>query len=289
MLNRLLDGPSMRWWKPDIVHETYYLRAASGVRGAPLVLTVYDMIHELFSSGDPTSAMKRQAVARADHIICISRSTQRDLVSLFGVDERKTSVTLLGVDPPLPGDGNGVRSERPFLLFVGGRAGYKNFEGFLKAVAASSLLRREMDIVAFGGGAFTPGEMQAIDALGFSGQVTYASGDDRLLGDYYRRAAALVYPSLYEGFGLPPLEAMSYDCAVLCSNTSSLPEVVGDAAELFDPKDEMAIANAIEKVVASPSRRDELLEKGRERVREFTWRKCARETLAVYKSVGIKR
>ena len=101
----------------------------------------------------------------------------------------------------------------------------------------------------------------------------------------YGEAAAFVYPSLYEGFGIPPLEAMSFGCPVVCSNTSSLPEVVGDAAELFDPANESAMRAAIEAVVSSPVRSQMLVNYGYERIKRFSWEKCAQDTLNVYRKV----
>jgi glycosyltransferase involved in cell wall biosynthesis len=108
------------------------------------------------------------------------------------------------------------------------------------------------------------------------------SGTDDVLVGLYGSAGAFVYPSLYEGFGIPLLEAMSLGCPVVCSNTSSLPEVVGDAAELFDPYDESAMRDAIERVVSNPEYATSLIEKGRRRASLFSWEKCARETFNIY-------
>lgn len=291
-LNQLASAPGMRRWRPHVVHETYYTRASSRVKGAALILTVHDMIHEIcradFAANDPTSATKRLAVSRADHIICVSNSTRRDLIAHFDVPEHRTSVVHLGVDLPIEGDGAPIApvvEGRPFLLFVGIRAGYKNFDGFLHAVADSSTLRGALDVVAFGGGAFTRKETTLIESLGMSDRVTHTSGDDKMLAAHYAQAAGLVCPSRYEGFGLPPLEAMAHGCPVICSDVSSLPEVVGDAAELFDPRDRAAMAAAIERVVTSSSRRHALIDRGYRRARALTWERCARETLAVYQSV----
>src|SRR5205085_12127352 len=118
------------------------------------------------------------------------------------------------------------------------------------------------------GGPFFPKEVDAIEAAGLTGRVFQLGGDDIVLDHVYRRAAALVYPSKYEGFGLPPLEAMARGCPVVSSNASSLPEVVGDAAELFDPGDVGAMTRAIERVVYSTERRAALAERGTERARQ---------------------
>src|SRR5207245_7278645 len=111
------------------------------------------------------------------------------------------------------------------------------------------------------------------------------SGDDDLLTRLYWHASALVFPSLYEGFGMPPLEAMSLACPVICSRTSSLPEIVGDAAELFDPTDPAEMAASIETVLSTSDRAARLRSLGLERVKGFSWERCAAETYEVYRSL----
>ena len=122
--------------------------------------------------------------------------------------------------------------------------------------------------------------------LGFlPDQIIQLSGDDNILAFLYKKAAAFVYPSLYEGFGLPPLEAMANNCPVISSNTSSMPEVIGDAGEYFNPQIVEEIALAIEKVVYSPIRSQELIEKGQKRLTQYSWKDCAEKTLDIYKSI----
>ncbi|UUQ66758.1 glycosyltransferase family 4 protein [Pseudomonas fuscovaginae UPB0736] len=289
--NYFLSRQDMRKWQPDVVHETYYSRFGSGSKGCPRVLTVYDMIHELFpesfSDRDNTTQLKRMAVERADHVICISESTRRDLLKFFSVPEHKVSVVHLGFEhftaPSL-----GPSLSRPYLLYVGSRHGYKNFSGLLRAVASSARLKRDFDIVAFGGGGFSDAEQQSIRNLGYgAGQVRQVSGDDVVLGGLYDAARAFVYPSLYEGFGLPPLEAMRHSCPVISSGTSSMPEVIGDAGVFFDPSDSDEMAGAIERVVYSESEIADLVGRGHERLNHFSWQRCTQETLSIYQ--GLQR
>lgn len=280
-------------WQPDLVHETYYSAMPFSQTSIPRVTTVYDMIHELFpqefSVRDRTSDWKRKTFERVDHIISISQSTKNDLVELFGIDENKISVVYLGVDVASFSGYKPVinkESERPFLLYVGGRAGYKNFNAVLSAVASSKQLKNDFDLVAFGGGSFTMDEIALISSLGFAEeQVRQVEGHDDTLVALYHQATAFVYPSLYEGFGLPPLEAMACSCPVISSNTSSMPEVIGDACEYFSPSSFDDIRRAIEDVVYSLSRMNELKKLGLERVQLFGWEKCARETLNIYKQM----
>lgn len=288
--NRLLFPPLVRRSKPDIVHETYYSRRRTSPSGPKVVLTVLDMIHERFpesfSRRDITFGAKAPAVARADHVICISHHTRKDLIELFGTDPAKISVVHLGFSLTCDAPVGLAPRPRPYLLYVGARGGYKNFSGLLAAYAGSAELRREFDLVAFGGSPFTADESAEISRLGLAdGKVVQVGGDDTLLAAFYRHASLFVYPSLYEGFGIPPLEAMSFDCPVVSHHASSIPEVVGDAAVLTDCGDQEALREAMEQVLNDTGRRAELVARGRQRLTHFSWERCAAETLAVYRGL----
>lgn len=293
--NRFIVRSKILKWKPDVVHETYYSIFGSASKFCPTVITVYDMINELFSDEMPltdcTSALKRIAVNRADAVICISENTKQDLIRLYGTPASKISVVHLGFDQFLSQESLSLTSdfsESPFLLYVGQRVGYKNFIGLLKAVAASEKLMGDFKVIAFGGSKFSSSEKKLIYSLGFSeGQVQHKSGDDNLLGQLYGSAKAFVYPSIYEGFGIPPLEAMAHNCPVISSNTSSMPEVIGTAAEYFNPLDTDDMKYAIEKVVYSESRIEILKALGERRLMSFSWDKCSKETLDVYRSLAV--
>lgn len=290
--NRFSCGRNVKKFEPSVYHETYYSSSPVEISGAARILTVYDMIHERFkesfSGRDKTSLNKRAAVDRADHIISISHSTKRDLCEQFDVAPDKVSVVHLGFEmfPSSSMENLFINSIRPFLLFVGNRRGYKNFAGMLRAVASRRELSSEFDIVAFGGGSFDGFDASLIQSLDLRpNSVLQVSGSDELLGAYYRRAAAFVYPSRYEGFGLPPLEAMAHGCPVITSNTSSMPEVVGQAGEFFSPDDIDEQAQAICNVVFDATRSDDLVLLGKERLENFSWRTCAKETRVVYQGV----
>lgn len=290
-LSRMLARPMISRFHPAIVHETYYASHAYAPRSARRVVTVYDMIHELFASefpsSDQTSKLKRIATQRASHVICISESTRKDLINIFNLPTDKVSVVYLGFDRLTLAVTTFERKERkPYLLYVGQRFGYKNFSGFLRAYVSSGFLRNHFEVICFGGGVFTNDELRLFAELGLSqNQVFQVSGSDSKLASYYSNAALFVYPSIYEGFGIPPLEAMSLGCPVVCSNNSSIPEVVGTASEYFNATDTESIRAAIEHVLNSNSRRDELIGLGKLRCAEFSWQRCAIETLAVYRSL----
>jgi glycosyltransferase involved in cell wall biosynthesis len=295
VVNDQLSKLKMRGMAPDVIHETYYSGQLLCPAAKGRVITVYDMIHEKYAVGfsvrDPATKYKRLAVARADHVICISHSTKNDLCALFDVPEHKVSVVHLGFEKfgqpaSAVAASTAKQTQRPFLLYVGSRGGYKNFARMLQAVAARPALKEAFDVVAFGGGAFNASELALTGSLGFApGTIRQVGGGDAVLGGLYARAAAFVYPSVYEGFGLPPLEAMAHSCPVVTSNSSSMPEVVGNAGEYFDPLNVEAQSDAIWKVVFDAERRSQLIELGRQRLPMFSWERCALETQVVYQQV----
>lgn len=307
-VNKYLAKKRIEKWAPDVVHETYYSDLGTTPPGSRTVVTVYDMIYE--SVGEMPGALvdhsnplyipgkseahrvteeKKKSVRRADHVICISEETRRELIERFEVDESMVSVIYLGVDIET-GENNPSSKkmgEKPFLLYVSAaRPGYKNFAAVLRAVAFSPILQKDFNIYVFGGEKFCTAEHILMQDLGYvEGQVLHFGGDDLVLKDLYQRAHAFVHPALLEGFGLTALEAMAHSCPVISSNSSVMPEILGNAAEYFDPTDIDDVRRAIEQVAYTTEVRNDLIEKGKERVQRFTWSRCADETRRVYKEI----
>jgi glycosyltransferase involved in cell wall biosynthesis len=281
----------------DLAHPTYYsllnARDASSYR-CPLVVTVHDMIHELFREHlDPTGAhaeVKRRAIMAADAIICVSENTKKDLLELLPVPAEKISVVYHASDigaehshgpEPVPA--------RPYFLYVGSRSPYKNFDGLLRAFAKAVSSRPELALCVVGP-PFEEDEVRLIGDLKLAGHVeNYGHASDSHLAKLYRCSRALVYPSLYEGFGLPPLEAMSCGTVAVVANTSSLPEVVGDAGVLFDPRRADELIHTLLLLADDAAAREELIRKGRLRASQFGWDKTVEQTLKVYRSVSASR
>lgn len=291
--SKFVSRRAMKKFSPDIIHETYFTTQDFKTPGAKRILTVYDMIHEryadMFDQAHKTSSPKKAASLRADHVICISENTRKDLIEFCGVPEERTSVVYLSADRVFSQlqDEKVENKGKPYLLYVGSRGGYKNFEKFVKAFANSNQLKQHFDIRSFGGGSFTKAEMEMMSNAGLSeAQIHYHGGEDKDLVELYKLAEAFIYPSLYEGFGIPPLEAMAAGCPVLSSNTSSLPEVVGDAGEYFDPTEQDDMKSALEKVIGNETYKRDLIQKGYKQHKKFSWEKCARETMNIYKGVS---
>lgn len=270
--------------KTDIYHPTYY--ADYGKHNAKLVVTVYDMIHELFPAefrNDTTSIQKANLLNKADRIIAISESTKKDIVNILGINPNKIDVVYLANslcvavnEPPIVKD--------PYILLVGHGGGYKNFPLFLEAYAQSRF-QKDVKLVVFGGPLFTPLEHAKIDKLKLSKKIVYLSGNDKVLANLYKYAKLFIYPSQYEGFGLPPLEAMQYGIPCLVSNTSSIPEVVGDAGMYFDPLSIDSMQENMDKFLNSQELLQEYGKRGIEREKLFTWDKCAVGHLNTYRKV----
>lgn len=289
-VNRLASQWALKALQPDILHETYYSAAPLSV-SVPRLLTVYDMIHERFphqfTGVDCAIAeMKAKAVTRADHIIAISQSTRDDLVAYLHVDPLKITVVPLASSIIAPEDKSQPPLHvKPYLLYVGVREGVKNFQTLLSAFGHSSLLRREFDLLCVGGGELTMAECHQIRDFGLQDNIRQLAADDTLLARLYADAALFVYPSLYEGFGLPLLEAMRCGCPVACSNTGSMPEIAGDAALYFDPLREDEMQMVIKEIVQSEALAASLRIRGYEREKLFSWEQCAQQTAVVYRRV----
>jgi glycosyltransferase involved in cell wall biosynthesis len=276
----------------SIIHETLHSSTTIGTKKHQRVVTIYDTIDEKFAaSRDPNGRLakaKSIAVERADRIICVSKSTKKDLIELLNVDESKISTIYVAATPDLSlgkDDLQISQLDKPYLLYVGIRSDYKNFDRLLAAYHSSQKLNRDFQLVCFGGGAFSSEERSQIISFKLEHKVIQISGDDNKLAYLYRRATAFVYPSLYEGFGMPPLESMAFNCPVICSNISSIPEVVGNAGEYFDPYDVDSIIDAIEQVVYSNDRSSNLKKLGHDRIKLFSWDLCAEQTSQVYRSL----
>lgn len=292
----LLSEMEFKLNPPDIIHESYYPKRPIGGKKLPRVCTVHDMIHELYPeiwpSNDRTAELKRSAILRADAVICVSENTRKDLVRLTGIDPEKTHVIHHGFE--LPAENTQLTTEEirimedatshPYLLYVGNRDFYKNYSGFIRGLAASGK-SGDIRVVAFGGGSLSASELAVATELGIpEGHIRQFGGSDNLLRQLYSEAVAFVYPSRYEGFGFPPLEAMSMGCPVLASSSSCIPEILGEAAFYFDPGKSDEIAHGISRITESKSLRVELVQKGYDRIKKFSWEKCSSETLQVYQN-----
>lgn len=274
----------------DLVHPTYFNPYfLDYLKGKPYVITVYDMIHELFPdiipSWDKTKEMKRRVIEQASGIIAISQNTKKDIVRFYGIDPERIIVIPLSNSIPRTIGTKVDNLPDNYLLYIGDRHYYKNFKFFITAI--SPILQENEDIFLICGGSsdFTEVEKEFMDELGIRNKVIHFDVDDITLSILYQNALCLVFPSLYEGFGLPILEAFHCECPVICSNTSSLPEVAGDAAIYFNPDNESSIYDAVEGFMNDPETGKSLIQKGLLRLNEYSWEKTAKMTRELYHQV----
>jgi glycosyltransferase involved in cell wall biosynthesis len=300
MRNRAL-GRIGRLEEADLFFGTNYRGVF--LKGMKNVITIHDMAHEHFPDAVPGNTLRYlkerlPEVARsAALLIADSEATKDDVVTFLNVPEQKVRVIYLGVDTSfrkiadreiLTAARERYRLPERFILFLGTIQPRKNLEGLIKAFA---LLCKEKgfehSLVVAGGQGWKSGGLKAlIKKLGLDRRVRfigYVDGGD--MPALYNLADLFVFPSLYEGFGLPVLEAMACGVPVVTSRVSSLPEVAGDAAVLVDPSSGEDIAEGMRRLLSGGALRDQCVEKSLERAKLFTWERCAHETLAVFKEV----
>ena len=287
-MNDLAQRILIRSDPQTILHLSLYTRPPVK-REMKLVVTVYDMIPELlgqyFPRHDRGSRLKRLCCEQADKIIAISNCTKKDLMDLLGVKDEKIAVIYLGnaLENVVPEERKEI-AQTPYVFYVGAREGYKNFDRLLQAFAQSSLLRKELEVVCFGE-RFSPAEQKRLKDLRLDHRVRQISGSDSLLASCYKHARAFVFPSLYEGFGIPLVEAMGVGCPVLCSNRGPFPEIVGNAGLYFDPEDVDQMQSVLEKTLFDGPLLEEMVRRGYQRSSKFSWDRTARQTLALYRSL----
>lgn len=276
------------------VHHSSYFRTALGP-GVRNVTTVHDMAYELgHSSGWRTRLgriERRRAYFSSDAIICISAHTRDTLLQVFPELSTRSKLVVIphGVTTLQPEEALLSQNRQPgdfenYVLFVGGRKGYKNFEGALHALHQSGLTRQGMSLVCTGQ-PIDHAETELIERLGLRAHVRsvgYVSQPE--LARLYGKAYALIYPSRFEGFGLPLLEAMQMRCPVVASDASCLPEIAGDAALLAPPSDAPAMGHALASL-QDTDLRARIVAKGDLRVAQFSWDLSAAAHAALYQSL----
>jgi glycosyltransferase involved in cell wall biosynthesis len=294
------DVPSLlRREGVSLLHSTVPGTVTPG-RGLSVVVTVHDIIPDLipreFQASLPARWLYRarmRCAARATHVITNSETTRRDLAERYGVSADRATTVHLGSQFP-SGDGASARRaaprrwHRPYLLYLGGFTYRKNVPALLAAFALVAGEFPEVDLVVAGNpGSQHTGELRRrVEELGLGARVGWlghVATDD--LPCLYAWSEGFVYPSLYEGFGLPVLEAMQFGAPVVSSDRGSIPEVMGRAGLAVDPTRPGAIAEGMRAVLSEPATRERLREAGPRQAARFSWNRCAAETLAVYQRV----
>jgi glycosyltransferase involved in cell wall biosynthesis len=288
MYNEIICLKKIESWKPDLVHYTYYYNKLKKKRST--VITVYDLIHEKIANKDNKIIRpKKNMIEISDHIICISESTKKDLQKFYNVDDKKISIIYLGVNHLIKTKYENFPKflkEDPYLLYIGSREKYKNFDFFIKSFSKSKKLMENFNIILFGGGSITKQEKQILRSLKVDeNKIKQVNGGDDMLINLYQNAKAFVFPSLYEGFGLPILESIRNKCPVICSDIPVFREVAGDLVNFFNPENCESLINSIESVVFSDNVNENSIKDSKKITEQYNWEKCSKKTFEVYKKI----
>ncbi|HLD10656.1 MAG TPA: glycosyltransferase family 1 protein [Candidatus Nanoarchaeia archaeon] len=285
----------------DLVHDSYIFGPFLFKTKYKKIVTIYDMTPLVVKDKQEFSRkikyyILKYFVKRVNRIITCSENSKQDIINFFKVSPDKVSVIYLASNKEY---GQLTKKEtnsklikynlvnKKYIFYVGNLEKHKNVEGLIESFNLIS--KKNKDLILVLGGKKGWGyedinkkiiELDLSDKIIFTGYV-----DEKDLPALYNGASLFVYPSYYEGFGLPPLEAMSCGCPVITSNTSSLPEVVGDAGIMVDPNNVDELAKQMERVLTDEKLRKEMIKKGLKQAKKFSWEKCARETLKVYEEV----
>jgi glycosyltransferase involved in cell wall biosynthesis len=277
----------------DIFHPTYYDPYFLKYRkDKPFVVTFYDLIHEKLCGQFEDLKLdrrifdnKKRLLEDSAKVIAISETTKQDIVQFYEVDIEKIEVVYLGNSLS---NINAIYTrlvEEDYILFVGNRQIYKNFNFFVTSIA-DLLVTNNLKLICAGGGDFTTQESNLLKSLNLANKVIHKQIiNDNVLANYYTYALFFCFPSLYEGFGIPILEAFACGCPALLSNTGSLSEVGGDAAIYFEPTNKDSLISEANKVLSDESLRKKLADKANLRLKQFSWDKTYLDHLKVYESI----
>ena len=287
-LNKITSIQCLKQELPEIIHPTYYDPYVLKYRKkSKIVTTVYDMIHEKFpdqlKSEKKVSLNKQKMVEHSDVVIAISESTKKDLIEIFNVPASKIQVTHLASSLPDPVHFSKELESTPFVLFVGRRGGYKNFDSFIKAFSRLPK-SHALSVLCVGGGEFSDEEIFLFKSLGLETKMHQTNLTDAELAMAYIKTKFFVFPSVYEGFGIPALEAMALGCPTLLYEGSSLQEIGGPAALFF--KTENELIQRMESVLSPHFDQKRYQEQAMLHAKKFSWDTTFNETLKIYREVS---
>jgi glycosyltransferase involved in cell wall biosynthesis len=268
--------------KYDLLHPTYFDPYFLNVGRKPYIVTVHDLIVFKFKEvnrKEEQMAEMAEIIRNSRRIIAISENTKADLINILKVDDEKIDVVYHGFNKF--NFKNNVNQHGRYILYVGGRAGYKNFKNLAKAFQFLLLNDKDLKLICVGP-PFSKKELEELEDLKILKNIMAMGVNEIKLNQLYSHALAFIYPTQYEGFGMSILEAFANDCPVCLSNTSCLPEVAGEAGTYFDSTNPDSIAEAIKKTIYDVAFSKKMKDAGRIRLENFSWKKCARQTVQSY-------
>jgi len=274
----------------DIYHQTHYDPYAFKYLSKKVksVMTIHDMnfwaIPNYYSPKSGTMQNQITSAKKVDHIITISNNSKNDICNFWNINEDKISVIYHGINLEDYISKSAYLSDSPYVLFVGSRNKYKNFEGMLESY--SRLIMKYPDLQLFcAGNSASKSDTALLHKFRIVDSVKFIQASNQELISLYKGAKVFVFPSFYEGFGLPILEAMASNCPIALSRTSCFPEIAKDAVAYFDPNDVDEMTAVIDKILSDEIYCSSLIERGARRVKEFSWDTSAAEHVKLYQSL----
>ena len=268
----------------DILHSTWYDPYLLNISNCRQVITIHDMIQEKipgYKADKNLIRLKRRLMEKADRIIAVSVHTKNDILELYPeIPADKIEVVYNGGCIQRIPSKCCYKLPDKYILYVGARGNYKNFRNFVKAVKILMKKYEDMFLICAGGGSFTDDEQRMLSSI--RNRVLQINASDGELAYLYKHAIEFVFPSKYEGFGIPIVEAFSCCCPVVLSNASCFPEIAEDAALYFDPDDIGDMTEKMERFIADSALRRQFIKKGYSRSKLFTWERNAREVHQIY-------
>jgi len=289
--NRRKSIQMLKEGKYDVFHPTFFKDYfLPFLKGRPFVLTIHDMMPELFpdyfGKNDMQVLAKRKLAPLAAAIAVPSQNTKEDIMRFLNVPDEKITVIHRG-GPAIEDIAGESPCSYPYFLFVGTRGQYKNFWGLVNDFGTFHRSHPEVKLVCVGA-PFTKGEAEELNRRGLSNAVIRVAANDEQLKVYYAYALAFIFPSRYEGFGLPVLESFAYGCPLLLNRRSCFPEVAGDAALYFESDGgESDLPELMRQVMDwTQEERTTWIAKGRERLSHFSWKRAAEQYAKLYRSLS---
>lgn len=285
--NRICSIESLKQGDYDVFHPTffsdYFLKYLGG---KPYVLTVHDMIPEVvLNSSDRQTFLKKKLVMSASHIIAVSEKTKNDLIDVLKVPDSKVSVVYHG-RPPFVSSSKVPIIHGRYILYVGSRSSYKNFIPMMDELCDVLYKHEDINVVCTGN-SFSQIELSFFKKKHITDRMICLQAKDSEMMNLYAHALCFVYPSMYEGFGIPILEAYNADCPVLLNDAGCFPEIALDAAVFFKLKSKDSnLRDVMENFIMQQQKeRNELIKKQRKRLEFFSWQKAANCLYNVYENV----
>lgn len=286
-INNSLTNFYMNDKNKKLIHFMYDPELVPKILNKKKIITIHDTTHEKFNFNykDDFFIKRKKILNQIDLIICVSESTKNDLIEFYNLNSDKIFVIYNGADHlnKISNRNFHLTKQKPYILYVGSRAKYKNFRLFIESYQKSTKILNNFNITCFGGGKFTKDEKEFFNKLNIKKNISLTLGDDESLKNCYNNASLLVYPSLSEGFGISILEAMHSLCPTLVSDIPVFREILGDNVCYFKSNSHEDLVFNMEKILFDSSYQKKLILSGSKISKKYSWSTCYNNTINLYR------